>query len=268
MTAFARRSPASLALWLAPLASATVFSSVAFAQSSSSRAQPYADPYRSGSTRPLDGSPRSGVYSTKPAPSYETTRRGVGAPVGPRELPAIWSGLYVGVQGGYRWSNTEVTGVPAISTKGFQGGGHIGYNFQTSSNLVLGLETDLMLGGATSSSTNGATTATMRDTWNSSVRARAGYAFGPALLYGTGGIAIAGQDLTLSNGAASANFSDMRLGYVVGAGVEYKFTPQISGRIEGLHYGYRDSSVSWAAGSQVVKQDSNVLRGGLSFQFN
>ena len=165
MTAFARRSPASLALWLAPLASATVFSSVAFAQSSSSRAQPYADPYRSGSTRPLDGSPRSGVYSTKPAPSYETTRRGVGAPVGPRELPAIWSGLYVGVQGGYRWSNTEVTGVPAISTKGFQGGGHIGYNFQTSSNLVLGLETDLMLGGATSSSTNGATTATMRDTW-------------------------------------------------------------------------------------------------------
>ena len=270
MTAFARRMPISLALLAAPWAATVTVPSIAFA----GPGYVSDDPYTSGPTRPLDGSPRSGVYGVAPAPAYETPRRGVARQAAPPaaepyELPPIWSGLYIGAQAGYRWSNTSVpgAGAPDVATATPQGGAHIGYNFQTG-DVVLGLEGDLMLGSSPASATRGITTLTVNDTWTSSMRARAGFTFGPALLYGTAGVAIAGQDLTLGTQAAQAHLTDPLVGFVFGGGLEYKFAPQLSARIEGLRTSYRESIVNWAAGAQAVRQDSNVLRAGLSFQFN
>ncbi len=275
-TAFARRCPALRTLWAAPLLPAFLLAlpthGPALAQQPYGK--PYSDPYRTGPTRPLDGSPRNGVYSAQPAPSYEAAPRGLGSN-GPgssgfgSDAPAIWRGLYAGVQAGHRWTNTEApgSGLTSLTPRGLQFGAHLGHNFQ-SGNIVYGLEGDLMLGSASASTTSGATTLSMKDSWTSSLRARAGYSFGPALLYATGGVALTGQDLTLKSGALTAAMSDARLGLVLGAGLEMQLTQQLSARIEGLHYSYKDSVLTGGTIGQTVKQDSNVLRAGVSYRFN
>jgi outer membrane immunogenic protein len=270
-TALVRQTPAWCARWVVPFLPAFVLPVTAFAQTP--HGQPYSDPYRSGPTRPLDGSPRNGVYSAQPAPRYDAAPRGLGTAPAPIEVPAIWRGLYVGLQAGHRWTHTEATGsgLAALSARGAQFGGHIGSNYQTG-NIVFGLEGDLMVGSSTASSVGTGvgtgTTLSMKDTWTSTLRARAGYSFGPALLYATGGVAVAGQDLTLMSTTLSTAMSDARVGLVVGAGLEMQLTQQLSARIEGLHYSYKDSVLNLGSVSQAVKQDSNVIRAGVSYRFN
>ena len=42
-----------------------------------------------------------------------------------------WTGFYVGVNAGYGWANTSITGVAGSSNlNGFLGGAQIGYNWQ------------------------------------------------------------------------------------------------------------------------------------------
>ena len=216
--------------------------------------QPYRDPYTSGPTRPLDGSPRTNYSS--PASN---------APL----APAIWNGLYLGAQLGYRWSNTSIDGLgtPPAKTAGPQFGALIGTNYQ-SGPLVVGFESDLMLGSASASTSAGSASFTTQDNWTSTVRARAGFAYGQALFYGTGGLAIAGQSLTATAGSASSQLSQVRAGSVFGAGFEYKFAPQVSARIEALHFNYKEQTLPWSAGTPSVKQDSTAIRGGLTFHFN
>ena len=216
--------------------------------------QLYRDPYTSGPTRPLDGSPRTNYSS----------------PVSNAPLaPAIWNGFYLGAQLGYRWANTSIDGLglPPAKTAGPQFGALIGTNYQ-SGPLVVGFESDLMLGAASSSTSASGASLTTQDNWTSTVRARAGFAFGQALFYGTGGLAITGQKQTASAGSASSQHSQVHTGSVFGAGFEYKFAPQVSARIEALHFNYKEQTLPWSAGTLSVKQDSTVIRGGLTFHFN
>lgn len=267
-TVLARRAPVWRACWVMPTFAVFALPCTAIAQTSYGRPS-YADPYRSGPTRPLDGSPRSGVYSAQPSPSYEAAPRGLGQSPAYADTPAIWSGLYLGLQAGHRWTTTEAPGsnLSSLQARSAQFGGHIGTNYQAG-NIVFGVEGDLMLGSGSASTTGGGNTLALKDTWTSTLRARAGYSFGPALLYGTGGVAVAGQDLTLKSSTLSGALSDARVGLAVGAGLEMQLTQQLSARIEGLHYRYKDQTVNWGTTSQQVKQDSNVIRGGLSYRFN
>ena len=269
MSAFARRMPATLALWLTPIATMALAQTSAFAQSGGGYGQPYSDPYKSGPTRPLDGSPRNGVYASGAAPSYDTPRRDLGTQQGEFDVPPIWRGLYAGVQAGGRWSSTtaDSMGFSGLKTTGVQAGGFVGINAQTG-NFVYGVESDLMLGGASTGATSSGIAASMKDSWTATLRARAGFAVGQGLIYGTGGLALAGQDFSLASSASSVRITDARAGYVLGGGVEYKFSHNLSGRIEGLHYSYKDSLIGWAGSNQSVKLDSNVVRAGMTYHFN
>ena len=271
MTPTRRPRSTMFALPLSAIAPMLALPTVSIAQTYATGSGPYS--YTDGPTRPLDGTPRSGVYSAQPAPRYETPRyetpRGNLGSAAPESYapPPIWNGLYVGAHAGYRFSSTAVEGwnVPAVSQSGFQGGGHLGYNFQTG-NAVFGVESDLTFGSASSTSTLSGAALMMRDSWSSTLRGRIGYAFGPALLYGTGGLALADQQVTLTSPALSA--SNLRVGYVLGGGIEYKFSPKVSTRVEALHYGYNDRNLNWASSAQGVKQDSNVVRAGVTYHFN
>lgn len=245
---FGRHRP--LTWVLAPLVPVVVGPGLATAQ------VVYRDPYLAGPTRPFDGSPRAG-------------RPQRGAHESPQPRPAIWAGTYIGVQAGYRWATAGVDSfaIPAATAAGLQAGAHLGRNFQFGQ-AVLGLETDVMLGGAAASSAAAAGSLTTQDRWTSTLRARAGYAFGDVLIYATGGVALTGQDLTLSAGSQSSRLSEARLGAVFGAGLEYQFAPNFSGRLEGLHFNYQQSNLTWNSGAPAVKQDSTSVRAGLTFHFN
>jgi outer membrane immunogenic protein len=115
--------------------------------------------------------------------------------------------------------------------------------------------------------------------WYGTVRGRLGWTSGPLLIYGTGGFAFGNVDLssTLTAGAASlsAQTSSLRGGYVVGAGADYLWRPNV---ILNLKYQYVDlGTVSLASsipgiggGSQTAEARArfSVLAVGVSWLFD
>jgi outer membrane immunogenic protein len=173
-----------------------------------------------------------------------------------------WTGFYAGVNAGYGWHNDDnetavfvpggavgVGSVPGTigfgndNGDGFVGGGQIGYNYQIGS-FVVGLETDIQfadLGGEDGNASfpaqwaaydfRPAGVANGLD-WFGTVRAKAGVAFGQALVYATGGFAYGGADD--SNDDFFSSNDDVRTGWALGAGFEYAFTNNLTAGIEGL----------------------------------
>jgi outer membrane immunogenic protein len=159
-----------------------------------------------------------------------------------------WSGFYVGAQLGYGWGNVDshdaLISDPSFSdwadswkSDGVIGGIHAGYN-QAFNSIVLGVEADIEASGASGSvdSTFAGNIKTSIDV-QGSLRARLGYAMGPALLYATGGLAVAHFDTKYEEGATTDSSSNTKAGWTLGAGVEYAFAQNWTTRVE---YRYSD----------------------------
>ena len=122
-------------------------------------------------------------------------------------------------------------------SRGTQGGVRLGYDYQIGS-FVLGVVGDYSVGNQEDSVTGFSTTPasyTFTRTLNNlaAVRARVGYAYGPALLYATGGVARGELENTFftSNGANTFTQrvnDDQADGYQAGGGVEYFLAPNLS----------------------------------------
>jgi outer membrane immunogenic protein len=114
--------------------------------------------------------------------------RGGGLKDGPVDyMPAItWTGFYVGVQAGGVFGDTadfterlgrlsDKTSFDIDNT--WLAGVHLGYNWQTERNLVLGIEGAISaLGGGRDAEVNGVKVGGPDDQWLTSVRGRLGYA--------------------------------------------------------------------------------------------
>jgi outer membrane immunogenic protein len=230
---------------------------------------PYAPPPKMADNRyrPLDGSPR---YATGPNAPASRGGYGAGAYQAPYDLPAVWTGAYLGINAGYGWGKTSVAlpGYGATSPSGGLGGLHGGYNWQ-SGNFVFGAEADLDLSWMESTSTfSSGNTLTSHPGWVSSARGRAGYAFNNFLIFGTVGLALTNTNFTLQQPGASNQMIETQFGYVIGAGVEMKVAPQISVRLEALHYGFADKNVSYNGSTTPLSTDLNTVRAGLTFHLN
>jgi outer membrane immunogenic protein len=165
--------------------------------------------------------------------------------------PLMWTGLYVGLNGGYAGSRDvthEVSATPydglnlehfRSRTNGFTGGGQIGYNYQLG-HLVVGVEADFNYLDFSRSVTSpsAAVTESVSGSFVGTVRPRVGLAFGPALFYATGGLAYGSVDTTITGNTANtlnASNTDMRIGWSAGGGVEYALGRHWSLRAEYLH---------------------------------
>lgn len=127
-------------------------------------------------------------------------------PPAPVVEPAYnWTGFYLGGQLGYGWGQesdnfSAVTGYPLghFNVGGAVGGVHVGYDQQVN-NFVFGILADVDLSGISGGkSANfltmegvGISQLSMRNSWQASIRARAGVAFDRVLVYATGGVAFA-----------------------------------------------------------------------------
>jgi opacity protein-like surface antigen len=161
-----------------------------------------------------------------------------------------WCGFYVGGHLGYGWAKSTGwdSGVPGdggerLSPKaeGALLGFHAGYNWQFGG-WVFGVEGDLSatLGWKKVITTTVETTSHVRNEVEAlaSIRARLGWSFDRALLYATGGVAWArhrtiGISTPVDNVPNSFRWST---GWVAGGGIEWKYNPNFSVRLEGLHY--------------------------------
>jgi outer membrane immunogenic protein len=198
---------------------------------------------------------------------------------------STWTGFYVGLNGGGGWGTTSHSATGSIAgntlasgdfdASGGLFGGTIGYNYQLSGPWVAGLEADLDwadISGSksfTSAFVSGAVSS--RLDWLDTFRGRLGYSFGPSLLYVTGGAAygsvtsqVSASTAILGGIAGFVGQSDTRLGWTIGAGYEYRFTPQLSGKLE---YLYVDLGTNAQLLVDNVKFNTNIFRGGVNWHF-
>jgi opacity protein-like surface antigen len=105
-----------------------------------------------------------------------------------------------------------------------------------------------------------------------SVRARFGWVFGPALLYGTAGLAIAPWQMSVRNTLTAtelASLSSTGFGVAVGAGIEVELAPHLGVRAEVMHYGMPMSDlIVPGVGSTSDHFESTAARTGLAWYFN
>lgn len=170
-----------------------------------------------------------------------------------------WDGPYAGIMGGAGWlrSNYDFGATEAHRTQsGGLLGGFAGWNKQLDNNIVLGIEGDFGYNW-NKAKVNGADVGT---DWSGAVRARAGYAFDDALLYGAAG-------WTVTRGYLDAPGADKKTkalnGYTLGAGVDYKFTDNIFARAE---YRFNDYGSTKIQGVKFDPQQHSVIF-GLGYKF-
>jgi len=174
-----------------------------------------------------------------------------------------WTGLYIGLNGGYGWVDSG-----GSNPGGFVGGGQIGYNWQAmGSPLVLGLEADLQGADIDESATAGGVTATQRAKAFGTVRGRIGYAFDRAMIYATGGWAYTRTSLDLTGPGGSISSSDWSSGWALGGGLEYAFMGPWTVKLEYLHVDSGDVTLSLAGVPVTGSYDMNVVRAGLNYRF-
>ena len=164
-------------------------------------------------------------------------------------VPAFydWSGVYVGVNGGWGTSRRcfDQTGPTVIGpdgchdTSGGFAGGQIGYRWQMSS-WVFGFDLQGDWADLKGSNVSILTPANVNRSHIDDFglfTGQVGYAWNTALLYFKGGAAVvADRNEVLTNGAVLATASgDNRWGGTVGAGIEFSFAPNWSAAIEYNH---------------------------------
>ena len=165
-----------------------------------------------------------------------------------------WSGIYLGVLLGYTFGDADAAGGPSVDIDGMDGGVYAGYNYQ----FVLGVEGDALISGVEGS--NGGVN--VDQNWSGSLRARAGYSLESFLLYGTGGLALAGFEAS----SAGNNDSNTHLGWTLGAGVEGMITDNVTARVEYRYTDYEDKNYSLGAPTNIDPV-TNSVRAGVGVKF-
>jgi high affinity Mn2+ porin len=189
-----------------------------------------------------------------------------------------WTGFYIGAHTGYGGGKSNaVLSDPAIATSdnrfsGIIGGVQAGYNVRLPSGLLIGVEADMtfpsyMLSNFTASSLTTARSG-ISEQWDytGTARGRVGYASGPWLAYATGGLAWAGERFLNTPAVGDdEKHINVRLGWVVGAGVEYAFAPHWTARLEYLYSQYDRANVRFPSGTQYNSTlDFQQIRIGLN----
>ena len=152
-------------------------------------------------------------------------------------VPAFsWTGFYLGGELGWIQTDPKYTtgalllGAPFIVTSGSDKNGltygiMAGYNYQVGQ-LVVGVEADFQ-GWTAGEIRYTAVTGdflTAHSKWGGTIRGRLGYAADRALLYVAGGAAFVSNETSIPFTGISIGGDDTRVGWTVGAGLDYAFT--------------------------------------------
>jgi outer membrane immunogenic protein len=186
-----------------------------------------------------------------------------------------WSGVYLGVNGGWEEGRSRFNfdgpgGTSArFGASGWQAGGTAGFNVQTG-HLVLGVEGDIDwsdLSGSTTCPVTGLTCQTQNN-WLGTARGRVGYAADHFLPYVTGGLAVGDINANIpSVGTATTT----NVGWTAGAGVEYALSRNWSTKVEYLHVNLGNFDCGTACSSTPpvnVRLNEDLVRAGLNYKFD
>jgi outer membrane immunogenic protein len=250
------------------------------------------------------------------------------APPAPAPYSSTWSGFYLGGNVGADWGHSTLMPAPGLPFLAFSnaggfvitpaqfatlpptpgsstsliGGGQAGYNWQVG-HVVYGLEGDVDGTGLREKSASTLTRTTISGTqtvtanfsanvdWIASLRARLGYAGDRFMLYGTGGIAVAGTSLATGYAITeppqpffppvpgSASDSHVVGGWTTGVGGEWAINQAWSAGVEYRHSGFGTHSYSIGIsdaslapfvgpGSTTVHFNTDEVTARLNFRFH
>jgi high affinity Mn2+ porin len=197
------------------------------------------------------------------------------------------SGFYVGGHVGYVFGNANATLADplGLSSAGGTtlygtpfGGIQAGYEHYFPSRLMLGIEVDGsffdQLDNARVLSYRATATGTASEEieYEASLRGRIGYDLGGWTPFVTGGIAWLStrySRVDLTTGNEDANPSNIRLGYIVGGGIDYRLDSRWSARAEYLYtnFGMGGFAFASAPARYDSQYDQHQFRLGLNYKF-
>ncbi len=192
-----------------------------------------------------------------------------------------WTGLYVGVHGGYAWGSAQAThgngtaSAADTSPSGWLGGGQIGANFQFDNGLVLGIEGDIAASGLSASWAGpgtgpGTVAINQKTSMLGSVRGRLGFANGNWLPYLTAGVGFAKSTRDYTGPGGPASDTRTHTGWTAGAGLEYAMSQNwsIRGEYRYSDYGSQNYAMPGPGGLGTdVKLTNHQVAIGLNYKF-
>jgi outer membrane immunogenic protein len=210
-----------------------------------------------------------------------------------------WTGFYLGFNAGWGWTGSDEGHLLVASrdispdTKLFASpvfGGQAGYNIQTGS-WVWGIEANVegasikadrssvILPGQVAGFPGGSINFNASQDWIAGVHVRAGYTWGPGMVFLTVGHAWSGITIDahgLLNTGATAHFTANKIqtAPVVGVGYEWMIAPNWSARTEFLYYNFKGvlSTLEFPGGSTVstghAKFNNSIIKIGASYKFD
>lgn len=215
-----------------------------------------------------------------------------------------WTGFYIGAHAGYNWGRSRAVDVDGYNTvvgdawdfrtKGFVGGGQLGYNLQ-SGPLVFGIEADLGYLNAKGSAASPAscrfaacdTVGSLDSDFYATARGRLGLAWGQWMIYGTGGYFGLNTKTSVLDtcfaapcfpGITNAADSSFRHGWTAGGGIEVTLGSGWSIKGEYLYYDVGSKTLSaplffppvaapFATFRWDTRSDGNIVRLGINYRF-
>jgi outer membrane immunogenic protein len=197
------------------------------------------------------------------------------APYKAAPSPAFnWSGFYVGVMGGYGWSE-RVTFNGIVTTgndiKGGFAGGTIGFNYQpVGSMFVVGAEADAAWADLNQSGgIVGLITVKDQIRAFGSVTGRIGIAADTALFYAKGGYGWMNHELSATALGVTVSEAHTHSGWTVGGGVEWAFAGPWSAKGEYMFARYSDQTYAAALAPPgfTLGFDVHTVKAGINYRF-
>lgn len=227
----------------------------------------------------------AGVAIAAMAAASSAMAADLGTPVykAPVALAPNWTGFYIGGNAGAGWGSDELwesltVGADPFSGKdlsnananGFLGGVQAGYNYQWGW-AVLGIEgsfdwSDIKGDGPAIDATFSA-----KANWLATATGRVGGTIDHALLYVKGGAAWTHEEYSVFSTFANDTARETRVGGLLGAGVEYAFTPNWSGKIEYNFIDFGDRSVTFSGTDPAIllglRENISTVTAGVNYRF-
>jgi outer membrane immunogenic protein len=211
--------------------------------------------------------------------------------------PFTWTGIYVGGNIGWGWTNLNLTdtgpapfgfgqvfplgSTQSVSQNNFLGGAQIGVNWQFQQ-FVIGAEGDFDATAIKNSQgAGGFGSGSYSNPWMSTFAARFGWAADRALFFGKAGGAYMQEKYNFNaNDGSTVTGTFNRWGWMLGAGVEYAVMDNVTLKVEYnyLNFGTQNQTLTPNAtdiANQTITGDANnskltanVIKGGVNILFH
>ncbi len=164
--------------------------------------------------------------------------------------PGPYAGATAGVTTGYLTNNTG-----DLTTNGIPISGIVGYTHAIAGNIVMGIELEAAWNNVKGSQTDRGFTIEATSDWSAAIKGRIGHAFGPALIYVTGGPIWSKNQLEATTGIGTLSDSALKLNILAGIGTDIQITPTVAMRLEAVRQ-FSPNAQEWTLGTASTKLDA------------